>query len=458
MNFIDEEELEMQKIKSKKMKKMIIILIILLVVLCVIAVSLIVYRVYHPVNITTYIDGVRVSDFDTILDFQTDENGQTQIYIPIRDFATYLNSVNKEFEYESYKGDYEPKTEDDSKCYVIRPGYEVAVYSESSKDIYKLNLQDGSEDYIECNIDKDVFSSNGKLYTSVDGIEQGYNVYFSYDEAKKVITIYTLDYLISTHTAALEGVTIGDYGEMTIDGNYSNWKSLFDGLLVVEASTGGYGIIKTDDYTSFVLEPQYDNIEFIPDSSTFLVESDGKIGLFSEEGKRKIDLIYDNLTLMSRESNLYVVENEGQFGVVDENGNIIIYPEYEDVGIDVGGFSYNGIKNGYILLDKLIPVQQENKWAFFDTSGNMISNGFIYENIGCQTNKGNNTYSLLEIPDYNVIVVGDELGKYSFMDISGNDTILPFVFDEIYIKLSAGEASYWMTYNNQEYEVLQYLK
>ena len=164
MNFIAEEELEMQKMKSKKMKKMIIILIILLVVLCIIAISLIVYRVYHPVNITTYIDGVRVSDFDTILDFQTDENGQTQIYVPIRDFATYLNSINEEFEYESYKGDYEPKTEDDSKCYVIRQGYEVAVYSENSKDIYKLNLQDGSEDYIECNIDKDVFSSNGKLY------------------------------------------------------------------------------------------------------------------------------------------------------------------------------------------------------------------------------------------------------------------------------------------------------
>ena len=56
------------------------------------------------------------------------------------------------------------------------------------------------------------------------------------------------------------------------------------------------------------------------------------------------------------------------------------------------------------------------------------------------------------------VQVEDEYGKYSFMDISGNDTMLPFVFDEIYIRISAGETSYWMTYRDNEYEVLEYLK
>lgn len=459
MNLIDEEELERQKEHNKKSKKIIVILIILLLVLCLVVVSIIIYRIYNPVNVTTYIDGVQVSNFDEILDFQTDENGNTQIYVPIREFASYLNLVNEEFQYETYKGEYEPKTEDESKCYVIRPKYEVAVYSENSKSIYKLDLQNNKEDYTECNIDKDVFSSNGKLYTSVDGIEQGYNLSFSYDEKKKVITIETLDYLINSHVSKLEGKIIGNYGEMTIDENYSNWKSLFDGLLIVTASdNGGYGIIKSDNYTSFVLEPQYDNIDFISDSSTFLVESEGKVGLFSEKGKRKIDLLYDNLTLMGKDSNLYLTQSDGKYGVVDENGNIIIYPEFEKIGIDVSAFSYNGVKNGYIILNKLIPVQQDGKWAFYDTKGKMITEGFLYKNIGCVVSKGNNIYNLLQIPDYNVIVVGDELGKYSFMDTSGNDTILPFVFDEIYIKLSSGQISYWMTYNNKEYEALKYLK
>ena len=66
--------------------------------------------------------------------------------------------------------------------------------------------------------------------------------------------------------------------------------------------------------------------------------------------------------------------------------------------------------------------------------------------------------NLLEIPDYNVIVVSDEYGKYAFMDINGNDSILNFLFDEIYIKVSEGQETYWMTYRGNEYEVLKYLK
>ena len=44
------------------------------------------------------------------------------------------------------------------------------------------------------------------------------------------------------------------------------------------------------------------------------------------------------------------------------------------------------------------------------------------------------------------------------MDINGNDSILNFLFDEIYIKVSEGQETYWMTYRGNEYEVLKYLK
>lgn len=459
MKLIDEEEINLQKNKTKKLKRLIIILILLLVLLGAAIIVLIVYRVYNPDQITTYIDGVFVQDFDQILDFQIDENGQTQIYVPIREFASYLNLVDTNFGYQTFRGDYNPKTEDENKCYTIRSGYEVAIYTNQSKVIYKLNLQNNSSDYEECYIDRDVFANNGVLYASTDGIEKGYNVVFSYDENRKIITIYTLDYLIQTHQAVLENTTIGNYGTMQIVQNYTNWKSVFDGLLIVQSSNGKYGIIQADNYNSFILEPQYDDINFIEDSSTFLVESNGKVGLFSEDGRRKINLVYDEITSMGQDSNLYVVRSNNMYGVVDEDGNVIIYPEYTQVGIDVSSYSYNGVKNGYILLNRLIPVQQDKMWAFFDIQGNRVTNGFIYQDIGCTSvRSGNNIYPLLEIPDCDVIVVQDEYGKYSFMDVTGNDTMLPFVFDEVYIKMTTGEETYWMTYRGTEYDVLQYLK
>ena len=89
----------------------------------------------------------------------------------------------------------------------------------------------------------------------------------------------------------------------------------------------------------------------------------------------------------------------------------------------------------------------------------MITDGFIYEEIGCsRVRSGNNIYPLLEVPGQDMIVVQDKDKKYAFMNLSGDDSMLPFVFDEVYIKMSGGEASYWMTYREKEYEVLKYLK
>ena len=459
MRLIDEEEVKAQKIKNQKTKKLIIISIVLLLLLCSGIIALIAYRLANPTQITTYIDGVKVNNFDQILDFSTNENGETQVYIPIRDFAAYLNAVNSDFGYQTFKGDYNPKTEDDNKCYVLRDKYEVAMFTKKSKTIYKVNLQENSDEYEECTTDKDVFENNGKLYASVDGISKGYNVSFSYNEKKKIITIYTLDYIAKSHESALEQKKIANYGEMEVSEKYSDCKSIFDGLIIVQASNGKYGIIRTTDYSSFVLEPQYDDISYISDSETFLVSSNNKVGLFTKDGKRKIDLVYDKITSMGQDSKLYAVDTNGMHGVVDENGKIIIYPEYDQVGMDVSNFSYTGIKNGYILLNKLIPVKQDGMWAFFDLTGKRVSNGFKYKNIGCESVKnGNNIYPLLQLPDYNVIVVSDEDNKYAFMDTTGNDSILNFLFDEIYIKVSEGEESYWMTFRGKEYEVLKYLK
>ena len=214
--------------------------------------------------------------------------------------------------------------------------------------------------------------------------------------------------------------------------------------------------MRTTDY-SFVLEPQYDDIEFISNSKTFLVKSNEKVGLFSEEGRRKIDLIYDEITLMGTESKLYLVKTNGQYGVVDENGNVILYPEYDEIGIDVSDFSYNGVKNGYILLDELIPVCKNEKWAFFNKKGQSVTNG--YSTVGCSSVRAeNNVYGLLEIKEENVIIVGNDKNKYSFMKINGDDTSFDFLFDSIYIRIEGGKTSYYMTTNNKEYDVIENFK
>jgi len=464
---IDDDELEEKKLKTKKLKTLIIISIIILSVIALILAALIVYKKENPSYITTYIDGERVQNFDKIIDIQTDENGEIQFYIPIRAFARFLKNTNAKFDYQDFDGEYDIKTEDSSKCNIVRNNYEIAVYTKGSKIIYKKNIQNGSKEYEECIADRDIFSNNGVLYASKDGIEKGYNVVISYNEKKKIINIYSLDFLVQNQIQRFATEKFGNYGTLKYEENIlNNNKSIFEDVLIVKASNNKYGLLK-GNHEEFILEPKYDKITFVPDSKCFLVESDGKIGLFEKDGTRKIGLIYEDIISMGKNSNLYVVKSNNQFGVVDgnksENDNIIIYPQYDQIGIDVNNYLYNGVKNGYIILDDLIPVRLGNVWAIYNKQGKNISNGFKYVSIGCNNIKsGNNIYSLLQIPDAKLIIVKDQSNKYGFMDITGNDAIAPFVLDQIYIKTSNGVDSYWMSYtvNGEEKElnVLDYLK
>ena len=62
------DEIEEKKIKINRLKKLIIISIIILSVLAALLVALIIYKKDNPTYITTYIDKIRVQNFDKIID------------------------------------------------------------------------------------------------------------------------------------------------------------------------------------------------------------------------------------------------------------------------------------------------------------------------------------------------------------------------------------------------------
>lgn len=464
--YIDYDEIEEKKLKNKKLKMMIIIAIIIISIFICTLIGLILYKKDNPTYITTYIDGVKVQDFDKIVDIQKDEKGEINIYFQIRKFATYLNVANAGFGYKDYDGEYDIKTEDVNSCHILRDKQEVVVYSKGSKSIFKKNLQKNSNEYEEYTIDKDIFINNNVLYASQDGIEKGYNVLISYDEKKKLFTIYTLDNLIKKQSDKLNKKSFGNYGKLVYEKNdLNNNKSIFEDVLIVRTTNNKYGLL-TGNLEKFILEPKYDNIDYFPNSKTFSVESNGKVGLFDKDGTRKIALIYDSIISMGKNTNLYVVKSNNLYGVIDinksENDNIIIYPQYDKIGINVSSFAYNGVKNGYILLDELIPVKQGKYWALYNKNGKQVSDGFKYTNIGCNKVKsGKNIYALLQIPELKTLVVSDQSDKYGFVDINGNDNIVSFILDQVYIKTSEGEDSYWMSIINNgeenERNVFDYL-
>lgn len=138
-----------------------------------------------------------------------------------------------------------------------------------------------------------------------------------------------------------------------------------------------------------------------------------------------------------------------------KNGEMIIYPEYEQIGIDVNAYSQNGITNGYVLYNQLIPVKNNNKWGLYNIEGKKIVD-FVCDSFGSITTKYK-TYGVIEIPDYNLIV-GKQGEKYNLVTLEGKWLFERFILDSVYITVSEGKNVYHITSGTTEKNLITFLE
>lgn len=400
------------------------------------------------------IDGKTRNEIYKLLQYEEKENGEVKILIPIKEIAPYLG-------YKAFNGNYNSATEDKNKCFIIseeseegkKKIKEVANFELDSNIISKLDLTVQNADYEICTIEEKIVQKDDKLYTTIEGIEKAFNVSFSYDSQTKQIKIFTLPFLVDYYQEKIEKGEYSGYKSLDTT-SVTNQKAILDGILIVTSESQKYGAIKAEKGTA-ILEAKYDGIKYMPLKSSFMVSTNKKIGIISNEGKTLINPEYDSLKLIDSKNDYYLAKKNNMYGVINNTGKEIIYIENEQIGIDISSYEKNEIKNGYILLDNLIPVMKNKKWGFYDIKGNQVTN-FKYDSIGCMTKNENNVYGLLVVPDYNLIVVQKDK-KYSVMDENGKDNILPFSFDGMYIKVESGNLKYCMQVDNKEYNLIKTL-
>ena len=433
MNLI-EESFQTKEEKKKKMATKIILGAIIVVVLVIVGiVSYLLYVQSTILRVT--LDGQQNEQLKQLLVFEDDGT----IYVPIKEVASYLG-------YESFNGDYTDKSETQSKCYVQSEN-EVANFTLGSNTIYKLDLTQNNGDYEYVHIKNPVKAINGVLYTTTEGIQEAFNVSFNYDQEANRITIYTLPYLVQFYTPYEL-----DYGYAEISEVFANQKAILDGMLVV-SNDRAMGVIDTDGKS--LLEAKYDNITYLPSVGDFLVQTDRQVGVLSKTGQTKVDIIYNSITLMDSDAGLYVASRDNRYGVIDTNGVIKIYIENDQIGIDTSRFTQNNIKSKYLLADNLIPVKKGDYWGLFDTNGNQVVD-FEYDSFGYIASNSRDAYSLLVIPDYNVIVAGRD-DKYTLLNSSG-EMLFGLVADDIYMTISGGEKHYYISVNDNIIDAEEYLE
>lgn len=435
MNLI-EESFQNKEEKKKKRTTRIILLAMILVFMIIIAI--VIYLIYAQSKVMTLtVDGQANEKIKNLLVFENDGT----VYAPIKEIAQY-------FGYDSFNGEYSEKSEQQSKCYVQNEN-EIANFELGQNKIYKLDLTKNNADYEYAYIKNPVKAINGVLYTSAEGLEKAFNISFDYEKDKNSITIFTLPYLYQYYAGQ-----VLDYGYMELNNVFANQKAILKNQLVVlkDKDKKQMGVIGVDGKA--ILEPKYDNITFLPNTGDFLVETNSKVGILSASGETKVQIIYDSIELMDSDAGLYVAKKDNKYGVIDIRGNIKIYIENDEIGVDLSKFTQNGIKNKYILVDNLIPARKDKFWGLYDKNGNQVAE-YKYDSLGYIASNNKDAMNLLVIPNYKVLVACKDK-KYTLINASGSE-LFATVADDIYMTISGGEKHYYITINDQKIDAEKWM-
>lgn len=440
--------------KQRKSKKAMIIISALIVFLLIVSIALFICIYYlKEAQFKFNVDGTSISTKAISSDLFLYEGDN--VYISLQDISELIG-------YKFYYGGYKQYTEDKDKCY-LEGKNEIVTFEKGEDTIYKTPVND--LDYTYFTIDEPIKKAgNGKLYISNKGLNLACNLQFSYSKEENRITIYTLPYLTNLYVSAYKDAAIAD--------NFNNQKALLYGLLVVQSvdntekissnSNVRYGIHNLKDEE--IVGMKYTNIEFNEGSEEFIVKTEeNKVGIITSEGNTKVSPQYDSLKQIDKDLNLYMATLNNKAGVIERNGKILIYLEYDQIGIDINKFPTNDIKNKYILFNNVIPVQQNGKWGLFDITGKKIL-PVEYISLGCTSNSNSNVNSVLVIPDVKGIVIckqfeieNKKLQYYGIVNSKGEE-LVPLALETVYSVVSNGQEQFTMISEGNSYDVIEFIK
>ena len=149
-----------------------------------------------------------------------------------------------------------------------------------------------------------------------------------------------------------------------------------------------------------------------------------------------------------------MAKKDNKYGVIDSKGNIKIYIEYDQIGIDNTKFEQNNIKNKYLLDNGMILARKDKLWGAFDKNGKQVLD-FEFDSFGYIATSNKDAINLLLIPDYNILVACQNK-KYALINSTGEMIIRP-VLDDAYMTINSGKKYYYMNANDRKINITEFL-
>lgn len=434
------------KKKGSNITSKILLAIIGCIILIIAIIIMILANSTTKATYTISVDGVAVNtvSISNLLDVVDDAT-----YVNIKEFAKLVG-------YEYHEGEYKAYAIEDNKCYVQGTDETASFYVDTNK-VYKLPVNLISEDYREYTVQSNIIKNEqGGIYAPIDAIALAFNVDIT--EQNNGLVILTLDYLVSVYDT--KTIKWGYTGMKTQ--SFENKKAILYDCLIVKKEEGLYKIIDKQN-TKEIVSDKYSAIEFSENTKEFFVTNSlNQVGIINLDGTIKIEPVYETISVLDKESDLYLIEKDKKYGVVKSGNVSIIFPEYDSIGYENTTVE-NSSSNQQLLLDELIPVSKNGIWGAFNKEGKKVLE-LTYSSFGCSLTSiiidettVKQVEPVLSIERCKGIVVKKD-GKYGLVDVTGNE-LVPIVVDCIYgiEKEEEEDKKYFMLYNDQELNIIERL-
>lgn len=457
---------------SGRGKKGILIGIVICIILIIALACLVIF--YQNLDATTfklYINGVQASNSDDF--YIEDESGN--VYVKARELARLIGWSYQNGEYGTY-------TEDTNSGY-IQNNYEAASFIVGSNILKKyIQVAEASTPTDE-NTEENaivVNSKNGTLETmtlSLPIISLNNQIYFPLVDVNDICNCmasyenYQMRIDEMNHLADIARQKAFEYGYTSISGTYENLRALAYGIMVVNQN-GRYGAV-TLFSNEDILGAKYNDMVFCQNVKEFFVKAEGTIGIIAVDGTVVISpKNYDNISVLSDSLGLYLIEDNGLYGVLNRKGDVVVYAEYDSIGLPEETLLEFHSDNRYLLNDNTIVVEKDGKYGFFNLKGeNRLA--ISHEKIGCIADETSNDDSVLtldakiELEDGTTgIVKGVVVGRsdlsgdmaYGVYDTVQERLIIPCGCSKIYSVTKNGVTTYYMEFEGNQYEFNSYVE
>ena len=458
MNLMQEESQNENKVKS--LKTSLIVIVVFAVILIIVAVIIYVYSLKMATDRRkVIIDGTGNSAL---------AKDEEAFIIEGNKVYTSVKSIASSIGYSFYPGEYQQYTEDETSCYVTNQK-ELVTLSAGSDSIRKYPQLSKTESQ-SFKLEEPVQDRANNLYISQKDMERVFNTVVEYKSENNTISLRTLPYVTSTVSAQIKESYLNkkegesSSNEMTESIFFNNQKALLSNFVVIrDDNTKLFGVAKVEGTElETVITERYKTVEFIEGVNDFIVKTEeGKYGIIGSEGLPKVKPSYDAIQELDKDLGLYLVTSNNKQGVVNQNGNVIVYQEYDQIGLDADNGDKN-VKNRYLLYNNCIPVKVNQKWGLIDKNGTKILNT-EYDGIGCKLPSAQaNTSGIVLIPDMEGIIIrvdinttgsSSRISKYGVIDANG-EKITDMVADSAYAITTDNKVTYCLSVDNQVVDIV----